>query len=290
MARPLWSGSISFGLVNIPVSLFTTKEGDPIHFHMLDKKDYSRIGYKTYNKTTGKEISRDQIVKAFEYEPGQFVEITDKDMEKANPRATRTIDIEDFVDLAEVDTMLFEKPYYVVPSKGGEKGYLLLRRVMEQTDKVAIGRFVLRQKQKLVALMVHGDWLVLETLRYAREVLSTSEFGEVHDKLRDVKVSTKELQMAEELVGGMSSKWDPDKYHDTYYDDLMKMIRYKVKTGHAIESTDLEETERASRGRVVDLMPLLKKSLDVAKKRPNAKSKSPGKGKSRKHADHHRSA
>jgi DNA end-binding protein Ku len=265
MPRSLWSGAISFGLLNIPVSLLSAKEGEAsVAFSLLDKRDYGRIGYKQYNKKTGKEVPKREIVKGFEYEPDHFVVVTDKDFERANPKASHAIEIEDFVELDDVDLFMFEKPYYLIPAKYGEKGYVLLRKVMEKTRKVAIGQIVLHKKQLLVAIMARGDYLICEVLRYAREVIQTSEIKELKEKIRNIEVSKRELDVATQLVEGMTSKWQPDKYHDTYYDDLMKRIQAKVKSGGAIESEELNDEPISSGNIVLDLMPLLKKSLEAA--------------------------
>jgi DNA end-binding protein Ku len=260
MARPLWSGSISFGLLNIPVSLVSAKEGDSISFSLLDKRDFSRIGYKQYNKKTGKDVPKREIVKGFEYEPEHFVVMTDKDFERANPKATRTIEIADFVKIDELDPLLFEKPYYLLPAKNGEKGYMLLEKVLQRSKRVAIGQIVLHRKQRLVSIMPRGKYLVCEVLRYPREVMDVGEFKELSEKVKSIPVSKRELEMAEKLVEGMTADWDPDKYKDTYYDDVMKRIRAKVRSGGSVESDEPEEAAPKPSG-VLDLMPLLKKSL-----------------------------
>jgi DNA end-binding protein Ku len=275
MARAMWNGTLSFGLLNIPISVFSAKEQKTIHFNLLDKKDYGRIGYKQINKNTGREVSKKDIVKGYEYEPDQFVLLTPKDFEKANPKASESIDIEDFVELEEIDPLLFERPYYLSPAKNGVKGYELLRKVMEETKKIAIGKIVLHGKQRLVAVMARGEHLVLEILRYAREVLSADEIELPNDdKLKKVKISEKEINMAKELVNGMTSPWQPEKYKDTYQNDLMKMIKNKVRGGGAIESEapEKEEEEQSDR-QVLDLMPLLKKSLEQKGKSPRTAKK-----------------
>jgi DNA end-binding protein Ku len=264
VARSMWSGAISFGLLNIPVSLTSAKETDAsIDFNLLDKRDNGRIGYKQYNKTTGKEVNKKDIVKGYEYEPDHFVIMTDKDFERANPKATHTIDIEDFVNLEELDPLMFEKPYYLMPSKFGEKGYVLLRNVMDKTKKVAIGQIVLHKKQRLVAIMSRGDYLICEVLRYAREVIQTKGMEKLDKKIKEIALSKKELDMATHLVDGMTAKWDPEKYEDTYHDDLLKRIKLKVKHGGVIAEEPEAEKEPQNKG-VIDLMPLLKRSLDAA--------------------------
>jgi DNA end-binding protein Ku len=164
--RSLWSGSISFGLLNIPVSLGSAKEEANLSFQLLDKRDYGHIGYRQYNKTTGKEVPKDKIVKGYELQDGKFVIVDDDDFKRANPRAVSSIDIEDFVEYKEMDPMLFDTPYYLRPAKNGEKGYMLLRDVMKKEGKVAIGKVVLFRKQRLVAIIVRGEYLVLEMLRF----------------------------------------------------------------------------------------------------------------------------
>lgn len=273
MARSMWNGTLSFGLLNIPVALFSAKEQKSIHFNLLDKNDFSRIGYKQFNKTTGKDVPKKDIVKGYEYEPDQFVLITEKDFTKANPKASENIDIEDFINLEDVDPLLFERPYYLSPGKNGAKGYKLLRRVMEETKKVAIGKIVLHGKQRLVAILSRGEHLVLEILRYAKEILEADEIELPNDdKLEKVKISDKELKMAKELVNGMTAKWQPEKYKDTYKNDLLKMIKNKIKGGKSIESETPEQIEPTSDRQVIDLMPLLKKSLQ-GKSKSTAKKK-----------------
>lgn len=273
-SRNLWTGSISFGLLNIPVGLSGAKEGTPVSFSLLDKRNFGHVGYKQYNKTTGREIPRDQIAKGYEYQKGKYVIVTDEDFKRANPRAVSTIDIEDFVDIADVDPMMFEQPYYLMPQKSGEKGYRLLREVLDQTKKAAVGKVVLFRKQRLVSIFPRGDYLVLEVLRFAREVLTVDEMQGLDKRLKGVKVSPREVEMAEALVKGMTAKWDPDKYEDTYHKDLMKLIQAKIKKGGVIaaeEEISEDKQEPESSGDVVDLMPLLKKSLEAGR-RTHAKS------------------
>jgi DNA end-binding protein Ku len=266
MARAVWSGAISFGLVNIPVSALGAREQKKISFHMLDSEDNAPIGYKKFNKTTGKEVPTKRIVKGFEHKKGEFVIVTDADFKKANPVATQTIDIEDFVEVEDIDILMFEKPYYLVPTKAGRKGYVLLRKVLEETKKGAIARFVMHQKEHLVAIIPRGPYLILETLRYAEEVKEVDEADYLDDAdLSKIKVSPRELKMAEELVSGMTSKWAPEKYKDTYQADLMKFIKLKIKNGETEEAAEVEEVDWANEKKVVDLMPLLKKSLEASK-------------------------
>ncbi len=289
MARSIWTGAISFGLINIPIQIFSAKEAESLSFRMLDKRDNSPIGYKQINKSTGKEVDRKYIVKGFEYEPNQYVILDEEDFEAANPKQTKTVDIEDFVEFEDLDPLLFEKPYYLVPAKNGEKGYVLLRKVLQKTKKAAVARFVLRKKQHLVAIMARGDYLILEMLRYAQEVREVDQAKFLEDiDFGKVKISEREIHMAENLVDGMTTEWDPDKYHDTYNDDLLKRIEAKVKTGDIEEAPEIDEVKPTNTN-IVDLMPLLEKSLAAAKRpvKKTAKKKvSSSKAKARHHGAH----
>lgn len=283
MARGIWSGAISFGLINIPVQLMSAKQEEKISFRMLDKRDYAPIGYKQINKATGKEVERKDIIKAYEYSRDRYVVITEDDFKKANPKATQTIDIEDFVDLEDVDPLLFETPYYLVPGKNGEKGYVLLRKTLERTKKAAVCQFVLRKKQHLAVILARGDYLVLEILRFAHEIKEIKEarFLDEYD-LEKVRITERELKMAEQLVDGMTGKWNPGQYKDTYQDDLMSLIEKKVKGGH-VETPPEMEIEEITNTNAEDLTALLQKSLRGKRAKPTARAK---KSESRSHRVH----
>lgn len=275
MRSNIWKGSISFGLLNIPVSLQSADRSNEIHFSMLDKKDLGRIKYKKFNALTEKEVPYDRIVKGYEYEKNRFVMVNEADFKKANVKATQTIDIEDFVLLSEVDPLLFERPYYLAPQKGAEKGYYLLREALKKTKKVAIAKIVIRVKQHLVMLMPRDEYIVLEILRFAHEVKEADEVNYLKEVSKKTNYSPRELKMAEELIEGMTETWKPQKYKDTYYQDMMKVIQQKIKKGQgelveeAPKETPIEATDN-----VVDLMPLLKKSLAAGKKKPVRKKTS----------------
>lgn len=272
MARPIWNGVISFGLLNIPVGLMSSKEEKRLSFHMLDRRDNAPIGYKQYNKSTGREVVRKNIVKGYEYEKNKFVLLEDDDFKKANPKATQTVDIEDFVELKDLDFMMFDKPYYLVPGKNGEKGYVLLRKVLEETEKVAIARFVLHNRQHLAAIIAKGDYLILEVLRFSREVQEVHETEYLDEKaLARVKISAKELKVAKDLVAGMTAKWKPDQYKDTYQAELLKYIKAKIKKGDTEVSEEVEKEVEADDTNLIDLMPLLQKSLAGKKKKAPSK-------------------
>ena len=278
MARSgIWKGSISFGLLNIPVSLQTADESKDLHFNMLDEKDFSPIKFRRVNANTGHEVPYSRIVKGYEYESGEYVILNKTDFLAANPKATQTIDIEDFVLMEHIDPMLFEKPYYLVPQKNGVKGYFLLRDALRHTEKVAIGKVVIRTKQRLVAIMPKGDYLICEILRFPHEVRAVNQVDYLDEFTtgKKEKYNSRELKMAEELIAGMTDKWQPQKYKDTYYNDIMKRIHTKIKQGksHTITSPDEFPSEREDRQKVVDLLPLLRKSLEARKSSGGGKSK-----------------
>jgi DNA end-binding protein Ku len=219
------------------------------------------------NEETGREVPWDRIVKGYEYEKGQYVLMSDQDFKQANVKATQTIDIEDFISVEELDPMLFEKPYYLIPQKNAEKGYLLLREALTKTKKVAIAKIVIRTKQHLCAVMARGSFLVLEILRFAHEIKDIQEAKDLLSDVTDAHYTAKELRMAEDLIDGMTASWDPDKYEDTYYNDVMAHIQKKIKAGQATEIQEAtHEPQESSEGAdIVDLMPLLKKSLEARK-------------------------
>lgn len=270
MPRGIWKGSLSFGLLNIPVILQSAEQDKSLHFKMLDSHDFSPIQFKRVNANTGREVKYDQIVKGYQYEPGEYVVVDEADFQAANPKATQTLDIEDFVPLDDLDPMLFEKPYYLVPQKSGEKGYALLRDALQRKKKVAIGKIVIRVKQHLAAVLPRGPYLVLELLRFAHEVLEADEVDYDVPSAKKAPYSAREFKMAEELINGMSTEWKPDKYKDTYVADLMRRIDRKIKSGktHAIEEAPLEKAEAPAK--VVDLLPLLRKSLAESKRKRKA--------------------
>lgn len=285
MRSSIWKGSISFGLLNIPVSLQTAQEEKELHFSMLDEHGLAPIKFKRVNAETGREVPYERIVKGYEYEKGRFVIMSDEDFRAANVRATQAIDIEDFVPVEDIDVMLFEKPYYLAPQKNGEKGYFLLRDALEKTGKVAIGKIVIRTKQHLVAVMPRGDYLICEILRFAHEVIEVNEAEYLEDANTRARYSPKELKMAEQLIRGMTGKWEPDKYKDTYYDDLMKRIRRKAeKGGVEVEPAHAEKIEPTTGD--TDLLALLRESLGGKK----GKRATAGRGRKSAKAAHRRPA
>ena len=269
MARSLWKGAISFGLVNVPVELHSAKKrAAELDMTMLDKRDLAPVGYQRVNKATGKEVAWGDVVKGYEYKDDKYVVLSDEDFRRANPEASRTVDILAFVELADIEPQYFETPYYLKPEKRGEKAYALLRETLQKARKAGVASVVIRTKQYLAALVAQDDLLVLNTLRYAEELKAPSEL-----EVPKAKVTPKELDMALRLVDDMADKWQPAKYKDTYRDDLLKRIKEKVKAGQTEELTEPEkDAARPAKGAdVIDLMALLKKSVE---KKP-AKAKRP---------------
>src|SRR5918993_2540864 len=253
MPRVLWKGAISFGLVHVPVSLYPASRSEGVSFDMIDKRDFSPVGYRRYNKRTGEEISRENIVKGYEYEKGEYVVVTEEDFKQANVQATQTVDIVAFVDAASVAPYYYDTPYYLEPGKRGEKGYTLLREVLKRTGRIGIANVVIRSRQHLAAVIPVDRMLVMNTLRWANEIRSVAELelpaegkGELSDK---------ELAMAQRLVDDMTEKWKPEQYKDTYQDDLMKRIEQRIKAGetHVVARETEEAAEPKGGAEVIDL-------------------------------------
>jgi DNA end-binding protein Ku len=289
MARGLWKGAISFGLVNVPVELFSAqKRSAELDLTMLDKRDMAPVGYKRVNKATGKEVPWDDVVKGYEYEDDKYVVLSEEDFRRANPDASKTVDILAFVDLADIAPIYFETPYYLGPGKRGEKAYALLRDAMAKAGKAGIASVVIRTKQYLAALLPQGDALVLNTLRYHKE-LKQADDVDIPEKLKGHKPTSKELDMALRLIDDMADEWKPDRYHDTYHEDLMKRIEEKIKAGQTEEITEPEKAEREPKGaEVVDLMALLRKSVEGGGRKGAAKERAAANDDEKEEKAHHR--
>jgi DNA end-binding protein Ku len=277
MARGLWKGAISFGLVNVPVELFSAeKRSSELDLTMLDKRDLAPVGYKRYNKSTGEDVPWAEIVKGYEYDDDKYVVLSDEDFRRANVEASKTVDIQAFVDLKDIPPLYFETPYYLAPGKRGEKAYALLRDAMKKAGKAGIATVVIRTRQYLAAVLPQDDVLLMDTLRYADEIRAADELGVPSGALRH-KASAKEIDMALRLIDDMSEKWRPEKFKDTYRDDLMARIKEKIKEGQTEEIPEPEKGEKEpSRADVIDLMALLKKSVaqkqEKQKRRPARKA------------------
>jgi len=271
MAHAFWKGSISFGLVEIPVTLTPATRSDELSFSLLDRKDFSPVGYKRYNKSSGRDVPWDEVVRGYEYEPDEYVVLSDEELRQANVEATQTIEILEFVKREEIDPLFFETPYYVAPLKRGSKSYALLRSALERSGRVGIARVVLRTRQRLAAVVVRDRVLTLDLLRYAHELRSAEDVEVPPKSGKGSGVTEAEIKMAEQLIEGMSGTWDPERFHDEYRDDVMALVRKKVKSGktHSIVEPAAEEP-RQKRSQVMDLIPLLKESLAKHAKRRSA--------------------
>jgi len=257
MARAIWTGALSFGLVNIPVEVHTAVRENRPKFRMLHAKDKSPINFQRVCQKDGEEVAWDDLVKGYEYERGHFVVLTKEDIAAAALEKTRRIDILDFVDAAAIDDRFFDKPYYLVPGKGGDVAYALLREAVRESKRTGIAKFVMRDVQHLAAVEVVGEALVLSTLRFADELVDVDTL-----KLpRTPSLKKKELEMATALVENLADEWKPEKYTDDYRDNLMKVIKAKMKGKEA--HVVAEEHPRSAK--VVDLMERLRQSLDASK-------------------------
>lgn len=264
----IWKGSLTFGLVNIPVELKTAVRADHISFRLLHEEDLSPVKYERICVADGEPVPWNEIVKGYEYEKGRFVVMTDEDFKAAAVEQSKTIDILDFVKQEEIDPRYFETPYYLVPSKGGEKAYALLREAIRQTSSIGIGKIIIRQSQHLVAVKVVGEALVLEIMRFANELVDVGEFSFPG---ADV-VRPQELQMAEQLVANLAEPFDPTKYTDDYRANLMRIIKAKMKGKVAKLEGPQEETPDSG---VLDLMSKLRASLEEGtKKKGSVRAKS----------------
>lgn len=274
MPRALWKGAITFGLVYIPVHLHSVaKREETLDLTMLDRRDMSPVGYQRVNKESGKVVPWEKIVKGYEYKKDKFVVLTDEDFRKANVEATQTVNIVSFVAAGEIPIVHHDTPYYLVPEKRGEKSYVLLREALQRSDKVGVAYVVIRSRQHLAALVPMGNMLVLDTLRFGYEVRPASEFKVPAGTPKALNIHEKELSMALKLMDEMTDEWDPDTYHDTYRDDLLARVKEKVKAGETEEITEPEEPAQAPRkAEVIDLMALLKNSIDRKKGKGAAES------------------
>ena len=260
MPRPIWSGSISFGLVNVPVKLFSATSPKEVRFHMVHDKDGGRIQQKRVCSVDGEEVSWEHIVKGFEISKGRYVTVTKDELAAFNPKATRSIDIEDFVDLNQIDPIYYDHTYYLVPDRGAARPYALLREAMRKTGKVGVGQFVLRTKQYLAAVRPMEKALALSTMLYADEIVSVDELEGVPGA--EAKPREKELHMAEQLVESLAAEFDPKKYKDTFREQVLALLERKAE-GQEIVA---EPTEEEPRGKVVNLMDALAKSLAAARR------------------------
>src|SRR5579859_6112580 len=255
MARAIWSGAISFGLVNVPVKLYTATSPKAVRFHQLSAKTGARIKQKRVDSSTGEEVAYEDIVKGYEITPDRYVMIEPDELEALDPKATRTIDIEEFVDLSEIDPIYYDHNYYLAPTAGGAKAYRLLLDAMRQAGKVGLGRVVIRSKQQLCALRPTGQVLTLTTMLFGDEVLSPDRLDELDD-IAGAEASERELRMAEQLIASLSAEFEPEKFRDEYRDRVIDLIERKASGEEIAAPPEAPEPVAAP-----DLMAALEASL-----------------------------
>ncbi|OZI74783.1 Ku protein [Bordetella genomosp. 12] len=273
MARTLWKGAISFGLVHIPVAVHPAIQSARLDFDWIDKRDDAPVGYQRINKRTGKAISAEHIVRGYEYEKGDYVYLSDDDFRRANDVATQTIEILGFVKAAEVPLYFYDTPYYLEPDKRGGPGYVLLRDALRKSGRLALAQVVLHTRQHLAALLPQGDALMMVTMRYADEIREAPDM-----ELPAKRATARETEMALRLIDEMGLDWDPQQYRDGYREDLLAVIRAKVKAGktHSLSQAD-EPAAAPGSAKVLDLMAMLKQSIDQGRRTPAAARKAPAK-------------
>jgi len=274
VARPLWKGTLGFGLVSIPVEVFTAVKDLGPHFHFLRKSDKSRIGYQKIAKSDNEPVSKRELVKGYEYEKGRYVVLTESDFDSAAVKRNSRIDLLDFVDAADVDDRYFNKPYYLLPGQGGEKAYTLLREALREAGRIGIAKLVMRNKPHLAAVEVIKEAMVLSTMRFREELVAVTAY-----EFPDWPIRKPELRMAQQLIEGLAADWDPDKYTDEYRANLLEII--DAKRRHT--KPELERQEAEVNGNVVDLMERLRRSLGkAAGPRTGRKARTKSKRRSRK--------
>ena len=254
--RAIWKGAISFGLVNIPITLFPATRREELRFHFLRKGDLSPINNKRVAEADGKEVRWDEIVRGYQYEKGKYIVLNDDDFGRVDIEATQTVDIQEFVELDDIDPVFFSKPYYMEPAKGGDKAYALLRETLRDSGKVGVAKVVIKTREHLAAVKAQKDVLVLELMHFQNEIIDS---GELHVP-GALKLGKKELDMAQQLVSSMSGEWDPEKYKDDYKAALMEVIEEKIAAGGK-EISKGKKPAKVKPTNVIDLVSVLQKSL-----------------------------
>lgn len=282
MPQIIWKGVVAFGLLHIPVSLYPTTGAPELQLNLLDRRDLSPVGYQRVNKQTGLPVEAGEVVKAYEYEAGKYVVLGDEDLRQANAAAAHTIPLVGFVDLAEIAPYYFDTPFYLEPGKGGEKGYALLRAALRRSGRVGLTRVVIRTRQHLAAVIPVGRALVLNTLRFADEIRAMEQLDFPDENLPRLGVAAGEVELASRLIDVMSESWQPEQYRDTYREDLLARIRQKIDTGRTLVEDEPpppppEPPPAAGAGpaEVVDLMAMLRRSLELERSARQAAADKP---------------
>jgi DNA end-binding protein Ku len=275
MPRPVWKGHIGFGLVHVPVVLYPAEERTDLQLHMLDSRDNARVRYERVNAETGAEVPWNTIVKGYEYTNGNYVIMTEEELKRAVPEATRTVEIQSFVKEEQIDPVYFDKPYYLEPAKGADKGYVLLREAMKEAGLVGIAQVVIRTRQYVAALMARGDVLVLNLLRYAQEVRKTNELKVPKGGAKSHGITAQEMKVARTLIDAMETAWNPEKFHDEYRAELMRWIHKRVKAGELEHPPELPEEPKEDKS-PLNFMEALRKSLAATGKGAKETPVAPG--------------
>ncbi len=271
--RALWKGAISFGLVHIPIALHSATVEQGIDFDWLDKRSMDPVGYKRINKATGKDISKENIVKGIEYEDGQYVILSTEEIAAAYPKTTQTVEIEAFVSISDIPFVYLERPYYISPINKGAKVYALLREVLHKTKKAGIAKVVIQTKQHLAVLMPCGPALILNLLRWNEEIRTWDELNLPAEGMKSTGLTEKEMAMGEQLVADMSTKWNPGDFTDSFKEQILQLVKEKIEAGKTESVTQLEEDETETAGaKIYDLTELLQRSLNKGTKTAKAKS------------------
>lgn len=274
MPRPIWSGTLSFGLLNVPVALMSGERRTDLHFRMLDSRNNAPIRYERVNAETGEEVAWKDIVKAFEYDKGSYVVLEPEDIKAAAPESHESVEVEAFIDAASIGPQYFEKPYILVPAKKAEKGYVLLRETLAATGKIGIARVVIRTREYLSAVMPQGDALVLILLRFPQELVDAEDYKLPTGKASDYRISAQEMKMATQLIESMSGVWKPGDFRDEFRERLSKVIQKRMKSKGLVQAMDdaEERTPEGAATNVVDFMSLLQQSLASNKRTPAKKA------------------
>ncbi len=266
MAKSIWNGELSFGLVSIPISLISAEESKELKFHLLDSKTKSRVRYERINEDTGKKVNWEDIVKGWEYEKGSYVIVDEKAFEKASPDLFKTIDIEEFVDIHQIDTLYYSKPYYLQPESKNKKAYVLLREALKKANKVGVAKVIIRTKESLSLIIPHEHALVLYLIHFSDEIREEEEMRLPTDDIKAYKITTNELKMAQTLIEEMSNQWKPEKYHNEYKETMQKWLdkqSNKLKKSSKKGPKNLTKADDS----VIDFISLLKDSMKHGAKR-----------------------
>lgn len=270
MSKSIWKGEISFGLVSIPVSLYSTEEKNEINFHLLDKKTKSRIRYQRISEKTGKEVSWEDIIKGFEYEKDHYIIVDEEQFEKAEPDLFKAINIEEFVNFNEIDSLYLIKPYYLVPESKNKKAYVLLRESLKKTNKAGVARVIIRTKESVCLIIPHQHALLLYLIHFKDEIRTENEIDVPQENPKAYKISDSEVKMATALIHEMTTKWQPEKYINEYREALKKWLDQQIAKQSKIKE---EVSESESKGDVVDFISLLKESMKKRKLSKDAQAK-----------------